>query len=350
MPDPTHTLTAANGPPTVSAADAGTTAADRTPDDGVMPFAPPGYDLGEEVGRGGMGVVFRAKDKELNREVAVKILLPKYPPHSATARRFVDEAHITSQLQHPGVPPVYRVGLLPDGRPFLAMKLIKGQTRDALLRGRGGGRPEFGRWLGVFEGICQAVGYAHAHHVLHRDLKPSNVMVGAFGEVQVMDWGLAKLLPSGTWDDGTGVADPEITAATDPTEIKSPRDADLLTQYGSMLGTPAFMAPEQAIGEVDQIDRRTDVFGLGAILCALLTGKPPYVGDSAENNRRLAARAKLDDCVARLDGCGAEPDLAALCKRCLSVEPADRPADAGEVARLVHDLRVAADERARRAE
>ncbi len=319
-----------------------------TADGPTHPVPPPvGFELLDEIGSGGMGVVYRARDRELNREVAVKILLPKYSPHSVTAERFVDEAQITGQLQHPGVPPVYRVGTLPDGRPFLAMKLIKGRTLDALLKEVGPGSL---KWLGVFEGICQAVGYAHAHRVIHRDLKPHNVMVGAFGEVQVMDWGLAKTLARGDTGTAAQQTDPDATAVPDPTAIKSLRDADLLTQYGSILGTPAFMAPEQAIGATDQIDRRTDVFGLGAILCSLLSGKPPFVGDTAESTRQQAARAKLDDAFNRLAACGAEPDLVALCRRCLSPERPDRPADAGEVARAVAELRAAADERARRAE
>jgi serine/threonine protein kinase len=354
MPDPTRTVTAPDAPITNSLADgAATTAGDEHTGTTSTPFAPPGYDLGEEVGQGGMGVVFRARDLELNREVAVKILLPKYAPGSATARRFVDEAQITSQLQHPGVPPVYRVGHQPDGRPVLAMKLIKGQTladllacRDLTSRDRRGAGSA--SWLGVFEPICQAVGYAHAHGVIHRDLKPQNVMVGSFGEVQVMDWGLAKVLGDRRDASPPVDTDPDATASADPTEIRSLRDTE--TQAGSLLGTPAYMAPEQAIGAVDQIDRRTDVFGLGAILCSLLTGQPPFVGDSAESTRQMAARAKLDDAFARLDACGAEPDLVAIAKRCLSAEKTDRPADARELATAIAALRAAADDRARRAE
>jgi serine/threonine protein kinase len=188
MPDPTRTLTIAD-PATPSLADALSTVTSGTTGNGTPVVAVSGYELLDEVGHGGMGVVYRARDRELDREVAVKILLPKYTPGSSTAQRFVEEARITSQLQHPGVPPVYRVGTLPDGRPFLAMKLIKGQTLDVLLKAA-----EPLDRLAVFQGICQAVGYAHAHHVIHRDLKPANVMVGAFGEVQVMDWGLAKIL------------------------------------------------------------------------------------------------------------------------------------------------------------
>jgi tetratricopeptide (TPR) repeat protein len=256
----------------------------------------------------------------------------------------VEEARITAQLQHPGIPPVHEVGALPDGRPFLAMKLIRGHTLADLLRARPDPSHDRGRFVSVFEGVCQAVGFAHAHGVIHRDLKPHNVMVGRFGEVQVMDWGLAKVLRSGpAAGDAT---EPEATA----TAIAPTRAEEDETRAGTVLGTPAFMPPEQAIGATDQIDQRSDVFGLGAILCTLLTGQPPYTGSSGEAARQLAARGRLDDAFARLDGCGAEPGLVALCKRCLAPEKDDRPADAGAVAAAVAGLRQAAEERARRAE
>jgi eukaryotic-like serine/threonine-protein kinase len=148
-----------------------------------------GYILGDFIARGGMGEVYHGRDVGLNREVAIKILQEKYSPTSGTARRFIEEAQITGQLQHPGIPPIHHVGDWLDGRPFLAMKLIKGETLETLLKSN----CNINR-LAIFEAICQAVGYAHAHGVIHRDLKPANVMVGAFGEVQVMDWGLAKVL------------------------------------------------------------------------------------------------------------------------------------------------------------
>ncbi len=337
-------------PPTRTAADpAPTRSGDGTSTelgDHSAPPAPPGYELDEEVGRGGMGVVFRARDRELNREVAVKVLQERFAPGSPTAARFVEEAQITSQLQHPGIPPVYRVGSLPDGRPFLAMKLIKGQTLDVLLKAEG---PNSTRWLGVFEAVCQAVGFAHSKGVIHRDLKPANVMVGAFGEVQVMDWGLAKVLASGAASAARDPADPEATVA--PSVIRTTRDSDgSYTQAGSVLGTPAFMSPEQAVGETAQIGTRSDVFGLGALLCVLLTGKPPFDGGDAESVRINAMRGKTADALARLNASGADPDLIALCKRCLSVEAADRPATGDEVAAAVAQLRRAADERAELAE
>jgi tetratricopeptide (TPR) repeat protein len=303
------------------------------------------YLLGEEIARGGMGVVYCATDTILGREVAVKVLQEKYAPDSATARRFADEARITGQLQHPNIPAVHDLGVFSDGRPFLAMKLIKGETLEMQLRRRGEPFENRGQFLAAFEQVCQAVAYAHAHGVIHRDLKPANVMVGAFGEVQVMDWGLAKVLGSRPVEQ----TDPEETTA--PTAVHCPRESDdPFTHEGSVLGTPAYMPPEQAAGAVGLIDRRSDVFGLGAVLAVVLTGRPPFVADTSESTRVKAAQGDVAECFARLEECGADPDLVALCKRCLAPRPADRPSDADEVAKAVAALRAAADERARRAE
>lgn len=186
---PTHRRAGPDVAPGGSGADTST----PVPASGDLPHVP-GYEVGGLLGCGGMGVVYRATDSTLGREVAVKVLLHRFAADSGTARRFADEARITAQLQHPGIPPVHDLGTLPDGRPFLAMKLIKGSTLDHLLAARPDPAQGRGRFVAAFEQVCQAVGYAHAHNVIHRDLKPSNVMVGAFGEVQVMDWGLAKVL------------------------------------------------------------------------------------------------------------------------------------------------------------
>ncbi len=307
----------------------------------------PGYELREEIGRGGMGVVFRARDQALAREVAVKLLLDGYASDSALARRFVEEAQITGQLQHPGIPAVHQTGTTPDGRPFLAMKLVKGRTLADLLADRPDPAADRSRFLAIFEHVCHAVGYAHAHDVIHRDLKPSNIMVGAFDEVQVMDWGLAKVVNKEAAPLAPATADPEREITR--TEIGPRRHAELATQAGSLLGTPAFMSPEQAGGEADRIGPRSDVFGLGAILCVLLTGEPPYRGPGGEAIRLQAIRGQLGDAFARLDACGAEPELVALAKRCLA-DLAERPANGAEVADAVARLRTAAEERARRAE
>jgi WD40 repeat protein len=305
------------------------------------------FELGAELARGGMGVVYRARDESLGRDVAVKVLHERFLADSLTGKRFLDEARITAQLQHPAIPPVFEVGRLFDGRPYLAMKLIKGRTLEELLQERSGPAADRGRFLAVFEQVCQAVGYAHSKHILHRDLKPANVMVGAFNEVQVMDWGLAKLLSA------SGAAAREHAAGTETTGgtvIQTERESDSGTLAGSMLGTPAFMAPEQAGGEVDLLDERSDVFGLGAILCVILTGEPPYKGQSGEEVRLLAIRGKLAEAHARIEQCGADAKLVELCRTCLSEEREARPRNAGAVAATVHDYLAGVEERARQAE
>ena len=314
------------------------------------PVAPLFYELLDVIGRGGMGVVYRAHDQMLDREVAVKILADRYAPGSQTAARFLEEACITGQLQHPGIPAVYQVGTLPGGRPFLAMKLIKGDTLDALLKANA---PMDA--LAVFGAVSQAVGYAHAHGVIHRDLKPANIMVGAFGEVQVVDWGLAKVLTAGRarvrpvsdWEIEMlePTADPEATPGAAPHAADTPH-----TRHGSILGTPAYMPPEQAAGELDKVDARSDVFGLGGLLCVLLTGEPPFTGHTAQSVRRNALRGATDEAFARLGACAADPAVVALCKRCLAFDPADRPATADEVAAEVAVLRQVADNVVRHAE
>ncbi len=310
------------------------------------PASLPGYELCEEIGHGGMGVVYRALDTALDRHVAIKVLAERYAADSSGAQRFLSEARITSQLQHPGIPAVHQVGTLADGRPFLAMKLIKGSTFEAILGQPTDPTAERGRLLAIFEAVCQAVGYAHAHRVIHRDLKPANVMVGAFGEVQVMDWGLAKVLGEERPADlPLGAEQTQVW-----TRISSTPDSGSYTEAGSMVGTPAYMPPEQAVGQIERVNARSDVFGLGALLAVVLTGKPPYVGESYDSVRVMAVRGTLEDCFARLDASGAEPELVALCKECLAFEPADRPEDAGAVARAVAGLRASADDRARCAE
>src|SRR5262249_49790258 len=150
---------------------------------------------------------------------------------------------------------------LADGRPFLAMKLIKGNTLEAILKQRTDPSAERGRLLAIFEAVCQAVGYAHSHRVIHRDLKPANVMVGAFGEVQVMDWGLAKVLGEET-PAPAGTRAAEQTQAW--TQVSSTPDVGSHTEAGSLVGTPAFIPPEQAVGQLERVNERSDVFGLGA--------------------------------------------------------------------------------------
>src|SRR5262245_8300685 len=192
--------------------------------------AVPGYRVLREIARGGMGRVLAARDLALDRDVALKILLP-----GANADRFVRESKITARLPHPGIPPVHALGTLADGSPFLAMKLIAGQTLAVEMT-----TADRSRLLQVFTQVCQAVGFAHSRDVIHRDLKPSNVMVGAFGEVQVMDWGLAKERRN---------AEREVGKVNQEPARSIPQPNSDRTEFGQVMGTPAYMAPEQARGE-----------------------------------------------------------------------------------------------------
>jgi serine/threonine-protein kinase len=305
-----------------------------------------------EIARGGMGAVLKGRDTDLGRDIAVKVLLETHQGKTELVQRFVEEAQIAGQLQHPGIAPVYELGQFADQRPYFTMKLVKGKTLAALLAARKDPAEERSKFVGIFAQVCQTLAYAHARGVIHRDLKPANVMVGAFGEVQVMDWGLAKVLAEG------GVADEEKAHLHHTVSVirtqrslgsSAPEGIGSHTVAGSMLGTPAYMAPEQARGDVELIDERADVFGLGAILCEILTGQPPYTGKKAEVQRK-AQTASLDDAYARLDGCGADAELMGLAKSCLAVEPWDRPRDAGQVTEAVTAYQNSVAERLRQAE
>ncbi|MFK7820002.1 MAG: protein kinase [Planctomycetaceae bacterium] len=292
-----------------------------------------------EIARGGMGAVLRGRDTDLGRDLAIKVLLNSHKDKPDVVQRFIEEAQIGGQLQHPGIAPVYELGQLADERPFFSMKLVKGDTLSKLLSDREEPATDRAKLIGIFEQVCQTMEYANSRGVIHRDLKTANIMVGAFGEVQVMDWGLAKVLSAG------GVAD-ERTARkkqNGETLIQTMRSVGsdvpgtvgsigAEPQMGSVMGTPAFMPPEQALGEIDILDQRTDVFGLGAILAEILTGKPPYVADDGNQIFRMASRGKLGDCFTRLDECGADEELVSLAKQCLELEPVDRPKDASALA------------------
>jgi serine/threonine-protein kinase len=302
------------------------------------------YQIEGEIGRGGMGTVLRARDPDLNRPLAIKVLSEACHGRPELERRFREEAQVTGQLQHPGVPPVHEVGTLPDGRPFFAMKLIQGRTLAELLGQRPSPRHDLPRFLTIFEQVCQTLAYAHSRGVIHRDLKPSNMMVGAFGEVQVMDWGLAKVLADrrrAPTEDGptvSGVA----TVRTGVPHLES--------QAGAVMGTPAFMAPEQARGEIDQLDERCDVFGLGAILCVILVGRPPYQGPTTAEVHARAARGDLGDAVALLESSGCDAELIALARRCLAADRDDRPRAGGAVAEAMSAYLAGVQERLRAAE
>ena len=234
------------------------------------------YEIVEQIGAGGMGTVYLAHDRELDREVALKVLRAPVPT-GEDRERILREARILASLEHPGIVPVHDVGTLPDGRLFYVMKRVRGERFDAFARGQHA-RTEL---LRAFLQVCDAVAFAHAAGVIHRDLKPQNVMLGAFGEVLVLDWGVARTSGEGRGPWGAGSADgPAVSAA----------------------GTPGYMAPEQLRGAADE---RVDVFGLGGILYFLLTcahpdgGEHPAWRDVAPALRAICDRARAVDPTAR---------------------------------------------------
>jgi serine/threonine protein kinase len=263
------------------------------------------YTLVRELARGGMGTVYLATDARLGREVAIKVLSVADPD---AARRMELEARIVAGLEHPGIVPIHDAGTLPDGRVFYAMKRVRGHRLDEHAET---GLPAR---LRIFEKICEAVAFAHAHGVIHRDLKPENVMVGSFGEVLVMDWGVAR------------VAAEERGPAPAAGSGVAPLARRPATRAGSVVGTPGYMAPEQARGEL--ADERSDVFALGAILHFLLTREHPASPASAPGPA------------------GGPAALAAVCRKAMARDPADRYPSArelaAEVGRYLQGERVAA--------
>ncbi|HEU4533034.1 MAG TPA: serine/threonine-protein kinase [Polyangiaceae bacterium] len=272
------------------------------------------YELGGVIARGGMGTILRAFDRRLARSVAVKRLDSNA---AALAARFAREIRITASLQHPAIVPVYDSGVLPDGRPFYAMRYVPGASLQQVMAGRRGEGERLGLLVPMLA-VAEAVAYAHERGIIHRDLKPSNVLVGPFGEAVVIDWGLAKL------DDA-----PEAG----PVAGARPGDDPLATRAGAVLGTPRYMAPEQARGEV--ATRRSDVYALGAMLYHALSGVPPVAGDEVDAVLARAARAEVVP-LARVAP-GLPGDLIAVVERAMAPSPEDRYASAGE---LAADLRL----------
>lgn len=292
-------------------------------------------DLLDPIAHGGTGVVFRGLDERLGRDVAVKVLLPKHLDVPQVRRRFAEEAQITGQLQHPGIVPIYESGMLEGVRPYIVMKLIQGRTLSSLLRRRPDPAHERARFIAIFLHVCRVIAYAHSRGVVHRDLKPSNIMIGRFGEIFVMDWGMAKVL-GGPGDGRVAATIGEVRKLVGEAPLDPSRTL-------TIFGTPAYMAPEQAAGKCSYINERADLFGLGSLLCEILTGKPAYVGDTAEEIYGKAVLGETEDALARLEASQVGADLIAMARDCLSAEPGDRPENVGEVtSRLETYLSLAA--------
>jgi serine/threonine-protein kinase len=229
--------------------------------------------------KGGIGEVFVALDEELNREVALKEMQERYGGDAPSRGRFVREAEITGNLEHPGIVPVYGLGQYADGRPYYAMRFIKGETLKEAIRKHHAGQAEWTlrSLLMRFVAVCNTLAYAHSRGVIHRDVKPANIMLGQYGETLVVDWGMAKAVAE-EGKRSESLAEPALV----------PRLADSVeTQAGSAMGTPSYMSPEQASGRLDLLGLASDIYNLGATLYTLLTGRPPIEGqDTAELLRK----------------------------------------------------------------
>lgn len=285
-----------------------------------QPRSVPGYAILEELGHGTTGFVFRARQANLERDVAVKTMRSSGFTDEGRRVRFLSEALVTGSLDHPNVVPTHDLVFDEQGHPSIAMKLIGGVTWDDLLHPRPDRARErarefgFDRHLEILQSVCNAVAFAHSRGIIHRDLKPSNVMVGEFGEVLVMDWGLAVSV-----DDRDERADG--WRAPDRSSVSEPE------------GSPAYMAPEMAAGRGDALSRASDVYLLGAILFEIVTGSPPHIASSVAAALTSAARGERPPYPANVP-----QELRALCDRALAVDPEDRHADAAEFQRALREF------------
>jgi serine/threonine protein kinase len=303
------------------------------------------YKVITTVNRGGMGVILQARDLRIRRTVAMKVMKTSTQFSRENVLRFIDEAQLTGQLEHPNIVPVYELGIDEQGETFYTMKFVKGITLDDVLRGIRHGTERIvqkyplGTLLTIFQKVCDAVAFAHSKGVVHRDLKPENIMIGSFGEVLVMDWGLAKNITAGRRE--TAV---ETTAQAQAQATKFVDLRGFETLNGLIVGTPPYISPEQARGELDSIDPRTDIYVLGAILYTILTLRPPVEGESVNEvvekilGSQIAPPSSFN-AVPRSDGSGPGVDqivfhhcpgkripdgLSAVAMKALELDPAAR--------------------------
>ncbi len=310
------------------------------------------YKVITTINRGGMGVILQARDLRIRRTVAMKVINSKHQFSRENALRFIDEAQLTGQLEHPNIIPVYELGIDEQGEMFYTMKFVKGTTLDDVLRGIRTSKAKviekypLSALLTIFQKVCDAVAFAHSKGVVHRDLKPENIMIGAFGEVLVLDWGLAKNITGGRREtrpaSGADIAAEAAAMRAPPDDLRG-----FQTMHGLIVGTPPYISPEQARGELGQIDGRSDIYVLGEILYAILTLRTPFAGDSVteivekilgsriehpsvHNQPRKSSRRRQRDLAAEfyvLAHCPGQriPDgLSAVVMKALALGPADR--------------------------
>ncbi|MFN0007473.1 MAG: SUMF1/EgtB/PvdO family nonheme iron enzyme [Planctomycetota bacterium] len=312
------------------------------------------YSLQGEIARGGMGAILKVRDEDLRRTLAMKVILGKADARvegstpsvdSRMLGRFLEEAQVTGQLDHPGIAPVHELGLDSDGRVYFTMKLVKGRDLKHIFDLVFEGKEKWNetRALSVVLKVCEAMAYAHSKGVIHRDLKPANVMVGSFGEVYVMDWGLARVLGRKDTHDIRLRPDFTTSLASVKTERREEReespDSPLVTMDGDVMGTPAYMPPEQAQGEIERLSPRSDVYAIGSMLYHLLARQMPYVKPQARISNRTVLAMVLQGPPAPLATLRKDvpAELAAICEKAMAREPENRYAD---TLGLAEDLRA----------
>lgn len=313
---------------------------DQLPAEVAVPTSPPPrrevteryVDKGE-IARGGMGSIRKVHDDNLQRTVAMKVAFPEHRSDAKIMSRFAEEAQIMGQLEHPNIVPVHDYGD-DDGTKFFTMLYVRGKTLTELLTASSSTptREDWFRFLNIFLRVCDAVAFAHSRGVVHRDLKPDNIMVGNFGEVYLMDWGIAKLLHR-----TGGVPAPAEAARTiamqavgkslddiAPVRVRAPDNGQKHTESGQIIGTFFYMSPEQALAEIDKIDERTDIFLLGGVLFEILTKQPPYMGSTVVDVVRSAQACQVVRPELLSPEAHIPTALADICMRCLQRDPAQR--------------------------
>lgn len=272
------------------------------------------YETLGEIGRGGMGTVNLTVDRSLRRKVALKTLRTENAPKLRQVQRFVDEAQITGQLDHPNIVPIHELGRDANGSFFFTMKWVQGKTLEKLIFDEGDRRLEPDRLanlLRILTKACEAVAFAHSRGVIHRDLKPANIMVGEFGQVYIMDWGVARILPS-------------ETGRSAEVSLGSIIEREELDTEGTVVGTPAYMAPEQVEGQHDFVGPRTDVFSLGATLYHILTGQAPYRGPNYYAILMEALSCRPAPPEEMVENATLPAELAQITRRAMAPSPDDR--------------------------
>ena len=291
------------------------------------------YEVIESIGQGGMGMVLKCRDNSLKREVAIKVLRAESCNDTVARMRFIKEAQITGQLEHPGIVSVHLLGWDGDDHEFFSMKLVSGRPLHKVLELWHADDKKtrtdlpLARLISVFERVCETIGFAHSRGVIHRDLKPSNVMIGKHGEVWVLDWGLAKLLHEPESEEPAGK---RMGSGVMPADL-----GNYATLDGTVVGTPPYMAPEQASGK--PLDEGVDIFGLGALLYEMLTGQPPHSGKSLREVLARAAKGRVTPVNRTLRGRRAPRALAAMAYKCLAARREERYATVDE---LLRDVRA----------